>query len=275
MAFTLTVLGSGSVVPAATRTAPAYWVEAGGVRLLLDCGAGAVHRAAAFGVPWHAATHVALTHFHVDHWGELGHYLFALRWGIEPARAAPLTLLGPRGLRERLTALSGALGDWVLAPGFPLEVVEVDRHLGGARPLGPAVGGAATAQPPSRPTAPDVTLEWHATPHTEESVAYAVRHSGARLVYTGDTGPSADLARWAAGCDLLLAECSLPDERAIDIHLTPTRAAALARDAGAKSLVLTHFYPPVDVADAVRRAAETFAGPIAAVRDGDRFVIGA
>jgi ribonuclease BN (tRNA processing enzyme) len=92
-------------------------------------------------------------------------------------------------------------------------------------------------------------------------------------VYTGDTGPSADLARWARGCDLLLAECSLPDERALAIHLTPSQAGTLAREADAKSLVLTHFYPLVEAAQPARRAAERYAGPVAAARDGDRFVI--
>jgi ribonuclease BN (tRNA processing enzyme) len=255
MPLTLTVLGSGTVAPTPTRTAAAYWVEAGDVRLLLDCGTGALHRAAQFGIPWHTATHIALTHFHTDHWGELAHYLFALRWGVEPARAAPLVLLGPVGLHERLGHLSGAYGGWVLDPGYPLEVSE----LGGER---------------ARVLGPGVTLEWHPTPHTEESVAYAVRYGDTRLVYTGDTGPSADLARWAEGCDLLLAECSLPDDRAIDIHLTPSQAGDLAREAKAKSLVLTHFYPPVEAVQPARLAAGAFAGPVAAARDGDRFVIG-
>jgi ribonuclease BN (tRNA processing enzyme) len=252
--FALTVLGSGTVTPSAQRTAPAYAVTAGDALLLLDCGAGTLHRAAAYGVPWEAVTHIALTHYHVDHWGELPHFLFALRWGTEPPRSMPLTLLAPTGLAHRLHHLSLAYGEWVTEPTYPLDVVELPRA--GRREL-----------------LPDVTLEWMPTPHTEESVAYAVAHGGRRLVYTGDTGVSADLAQWARDCDLLLAECSLPDERAIAIHLTPAQAAALARDARAKSLVLTHFYPPVESAQPARLAAETYGGPIAAAMDGDRFVI--
>ena len=254
MTFALTVLGSGTVAPSASRTAPAHWVEAGDLRILLDCGAGALHRAAAFGIPWHTVTHVALTHFHADHWGELPHLLFALRWGIEPARAAPLVLIGPAGLRERLDHLSRGFGDWILDPGFPLEVSELTAE--GSRPL-----DATTV------------IEWTRTPHTEESLAFGIRAGAHRLVYTGDTGPSAELAAWARGCDLLLAECSLPEDRALAIHLTPSQAGQLARGADAKSLVLTHFYPPVEAVQPARRAAETFAGPVAAAQDGDRFVI--
>jgi len=252
--FALTVLGSGTVAPSATRTAPAHWVEAGAVRLLLDCGGGMLHRAAALGIPWHTATHVALTHFHADHWGELPLFLLAQRWGIEPARTARLTLLGPPGLDARLDHLCGAFGPWVRDPGYPLEVLE----------LAPAG---------ERPLADDVVLEWTPTPHTDESVAYGVRHGTRRLVYTGDTGPSAALAGWARGCDLLLAECSLPEERAVALHLTPSQAGALAREAECKVLVLTHFYPPVEAAQPVRGAGASYTGPIAAARDGDRFVI--
>jgi len=250
----LVVLGSGTVAPSASRTAPAHWIEAGPVRLLLDCGAGTLHRAATLAIPWSEVTHVALTHFHVDHWGELPHLLFAQKWGTEPARTAPLTLLGPVGLQARLTLLAAAFGDWVLEPGYPLEIVEI------------ASGERTTL-------ADDVTLEAHATPHTEESLAYAVGHGGSRLVYTGDTGPSAELATWATDCDLLLAECSLPADRAIAIHLTPEQAGALAREARARRLVLTHFYPPIETVQPAALAAAHCPCPVVAARDGDRFFI--
>lgn len=250
----LVVLGSGTVAPSASRTAPAHWVAAGSVRLLLDCGAGTLHRAATLAIPWSEVTHVALTHFHVDHWGELPHLLFAQKWGTEPARTAPLTLLGPVGLQARLTLLAAAFGDWVLEPGYPLEIVEI--------------------APGERTTLADgVTLEAHATPHTDESLAYAVGHGGLRLVYTGDTGPSAELAAWAADCDLLLAECSLPADRAIAIHLTPEQAGALAREARARRLVLTHFYPPIETVQPAALAAAHCPCPVVAARDGDRFFI--
>lgn len=254
MTLALTVLGSGTVAPTAERAAPGHWVEAGDVRLLLDCGAGVLRSAAIHGVPWETVTHVALSHFHADHWGELPHLLFALRWGIEPARTDPLVLLGPVGLAGRLGHLGRAFGDWIEEPGYPLEVIEL-----------PPEG--------SRQLSADVALAWTRTRHTEESLAFAVRHAGRRLVYTGDTGPAPWLATWAEGCDLLLAECSLPDDRPMAIHLTPSQAGELAREAKCKSLVLTHFYPPVETAQPARGAAARYAGPIAAAQDGDRFVI--
>lgn len=251
----LTVIGSGTVAPTPDRTAPAHWIDTGDVRLLLDCGAGTLHRAAALGLPWADVTHVAITHFHPDHWSELPLLLFALRWGIEPRRNAPLTLLGPAGFRTRLTLLAGGYGDWLLDPGYDLDVAELAPHA-------------------RRTLVPGVTLETCKTSHTPESIAYAVVAEGARLVYTGDTGPDESLARWAAGCDLLLAECSLPDERAIDVHLTPGRAGALARAARAGRLVLTHFYPVFGDVDPAALAAREYDGEVVAAQDGDRFTVG-
>ena len=251
----LTVIGSGTVAPSAERAGPSYWVSAGEVRLMLDCGAGALHRAAAAMIPWQQVTHVAISHFHVDHWGELPALLVALRWGIEPPRAAPLALLGPAGLRSRLVMLAGAFGDWIAAPDYALDTVELEP--GEIHSLGN-----------------DVTLETFKTRHAAHSLAYAVRHRNARLVYTGDTGPSDELAEWASGCDLLLAECSLPDERAESGHLTPSNVAGLANAAHPRQLVLTHLYPWFDGSEATEAVARAFKGPVMAARDGDRFYIG-
>src|SRR3989442_15828329 len=114
----------------------------------------------------------------------------------------------------------------------------------------------------------DVSLETFPVPHTTESVALSLVAPEGRLVYTGDTGPSSELARWATGCDLLLAECSLPEAMAMDIHLTPERAGDLAKEAAAKRLVLTHFYPPVENSDPARLAATRFSGKVVAANDG-------
>ena len=251
----LVVIGSGTAAPTADRTAPAHWVASDDIRILFDCGAGTLHRATGLGIPWPEVTHVALTHFHMDHWGELPALLFALRWGIEPARSEPLEIIGPPSLSARLTALTHALGDWVLDPGFPLTVTEITP------------GSLLTLRE-------GVTLEAFKTPHTEHSVAYAVRDKDAFLVYTGDTGPSTELAAWARGCDLMLAECSLPDDRVLDVHLTPSSAGELARTAGAQRLVLTHFYPVFGDSDPGVIAARAFGAPVDVAYDGARFHVG-
>ena len=256
----LVTVGTGTVSPSATRASAAHLVtvEDGPLKvvLLLDCGAGTVHGLARHGLPWQSITHLAITHFHADHLGELPALFFAMKYGAMETRTAPLTLIGPTGLRNRLKGFAIALGDWVNDPGFPLEIIEISP---GTRTQ--LVSG--------------VTLACCKTPHTDESLAYAVESRGTRLVYTGDTGPSNEVGDWAAGCDALLAECSLPDDRAMDIHLTPTSAGAMAARAQAKRLILTHLYPPVESVDIVGIAGRMYAGPITVARDGDTFDISA
>ncbi|HEX4574402.1 MAG TPA: ribonuclease Z [Gemmatimonadales bacterium] len=251
----LVTVGTGTVAPSASRTAACHWVSRGNLKILLDCGAGALHRLAQFGLPWQDVTHVILSHFHPDHWGELPMLVYALRYTTVPARRDPLVILGPPGVVRLIKALAEGYGPWLLDPGFPIGILDVRE----GEPF---------------PLDADVNLETFPVPHTTESVALSLTAPEGRLVYTGDTGPSSELARWAAGTDVLLAECSLPADQALDIHLTPEQAGELARDAGAGRLVLTHFYPPVETSDPARVAGARFAGPIAAARDGDRFTIG-
>ncbi len=251
----LVTVGTGTVAPSASRTAACHWISRGQLKVLLDCGAGALHRLAQFGLPWHQVTHVVLSHFHPDHWGELPMLVYALKYTTEPPRHEPLVILGPPGVVRLVKALAEGYGPWLLDPGFPIGILDVRD----GEPF---------------PLDADVSLETFPVPHTGESVALSLTAPEGRLVYTGDTGPSSELARWAAGCDLLLAECSLPEAMAVDIHLTPERAGDLAREAGARRLVLTHFYPPIENSDPAQSAGARFTGPIAAARDGDRFSIG-
>ena len=221
----------------------------------MDCGSGTVHGMARYGLPWQAITHVAITHFHADHLAELPALLFAMKYGAMEHRTAPLTLIAPRGIRKRLEGFAQALGAWVTDPGFPVQLVEI-----APRAQLDLVSG--------------VTLSTWKTPHTAESLAFAIETRDARLVYTGDTGPSDELGDWAQGCDALLAECSLPESRAMDIHLTPRSAGALAARAQAKRLILTHLYPPVETEDILGIVGTMYRGPAVVARDGMEFQIG-
>lgn len=245
----LTTVGTGTAAPSPARVQAGHLVEAGDVRLLLDCGSGVVHRMAALGLPWPDVTHVAITHFHADHVSDLATLLVAWRYGQLPPRAAPVTIVGPPGIRALLERHAAALWDALLAPGYPVAVVEL---------------------PPDTPLAlaPGVTLTGHPVPHTAESVAYSVEHDDRRLVYTGDTAPDAALGAWAAGCDLLLAECSLPAAMAVASHLTPEQVGELAAAARPGLLVLTHFYPPVEQVDVAAIVAARWTGPTVLAHDG-------
>jgi ribonuclease BN (tRNA processing enzyme) len=245
----LTTIGTGTVAPSATRVNPGHLVEAGPVRLLMDCGGGVVHRMAALGLDWAGITHVANTHFDQDHTSDLAGLAIAWRWGQLPPRTAPVTVLGPPGTRALLERLAAALWDKLLAPGFPVLVDELAP--GDARELD---GG--------------VTVATRAVRHAPESVAYAVSDGGRRLVYTGDTAPDPSLGTWAAGADLLLTECSLPDEMAVPTHLTPASVGELAAAADPGLLVLTHLYPMMDRLDLTALVGARWPGRVVVAHDG-------
>jgi ribonuclease BN (tRNA processing enzyme) len=245
----LTTIGTGTVSPSATRVCAGHLVNAGNVSVLLDCGSGVVHRLARAGVDWMAITHVAITHFHADHLSDLAFLIFTWRYGAERPRATPVEIIGPPGMDALVTRFADAFGDWVRNPGYEVRVRELspDTHAELSR---------------------EVRLGAFKVPHTEESNAYDVAYDGRRIVYTGDTGFDEGLGRWAAGCDLLLAECSLPDDREMAIHLTPRRCGELAALARPRTLVLTHFYPPVERVDIHGSVRERFDGRVVLADDG-------
>jgi ribonuclease BN (tRNA processing enzyme) len=249
-----TTLGTGTISLSPQRSCAGYLLETTDLRLLIDCGSGITRRLAARGDQWRTITHVAITHFHIDHHGDLPSLVFAWKYGFLPARSSPVEIIGPVGTLALVQRLAIAYGSWLMEPGFPISIREIKP-------------GDVVELPGN------VRLTCHPVPHTPESVAYSMERGGRRIVYTGDTGPSAALAAWAAGCDLLVCECSLPASMAIPEHLTPEQCGELASAASTRYLALSHFYPPVEQVDVRALVAARYAGPVTLASDGWYFDI--
>ena len=245
----LTTVGTGTAAPVPGRVQAGHLVESGAVRMLLDCGSGVSFRLAALGIEWQSITHVALTHFHADHVLDLPTLLTAWRYGMLPPRTAPLEIIGPSGTATLVDRMTETLGISWRSYGFPVTIREMapgDRM---------AIGE-------------ELTIACRSVPHTAESVAYLIEGEGRRLVYTGDTGYDETLGTWAAGCDVLLSECSLPASMAMPTHLTPEQAGAIAKIAAPGLLALTHLYPPLEQVDVPAAVAANFQGPVVVCHDG-------
>ena len=208
---------------------------------------------ARLGLPWHGLSHLFLTHFHADHVGALPGLFFAFRHGIHPPRTLdPLEVWGPPGTRELFEGLAAVLGDFFVDPGFPVSIREMV-------PGGEVVAG-------------DLVVTCRDVPHTPESMALRVTSASGTpgLVYTGDTGPDEGLADFCRDVDLLVGECSLPDDLVGDNHLSPSRLARLARRSRARRVVATHVYPQfrrsTDVAALILESG--YAGPVELAREG-------
>lgn len=245
----LTVLGSGTVIPNGERNSSGYFVELPDAGVMMDCGAGTVHALARYELPWERMTHLFVSHFHVDHVGELAALFYALRYGIKKDRSHPFTIVGPRGLDRVMDGLKLAFGSKVFNTKFPLSLRMVDSgeqiELGG-----------------------DSTLSVIKTPHTAESLAVRIESRGKVLCYTGDTAYDDELARFFRGADVLISECSLREAREGVPHLSINEVAQVASRAGASNLIATHFYFDVDEAALKSELNASYAGEVFIASDG-------
>ncbi len=259
MSATLTVLGAGSILPRAGYGCSGYALRPrpGGPVTLLDCGPGSIRALGAAGIELGDVRRVVVSHFHTDHCLDLFALFFARR---NPAfEPPPLEVVGPVGLAALVETGVDALRRHPRDP--RLELVETPLDA----------GGVALHEAPGE----QLVFRGALTGHTPEALAWRVELAdGAALGYTGDSGENPAVAEHVRGVDVFLAECSFPDEARPSSHLTPSSAARLARAAGCRRLVLTHFYPEMDPESARAVAARTFDGPIELARDGSVHAIG-
>jgi ribonuclease Z len=99
---------------------------------------------------------------------------------------------------------------------------------------------------------------------------------GARLVFVGDAAHTRNLVEVAHGADALVIEATYVQQddglaRRFG-HLTARQAAALARDAGVRALILTHLSRRYAEREVLQEAQAVFPGVYVA-RDFDRFQI--
>jgi ribonuclease Z len=279
MDLSLFFAGTSGSVPTAQRGLPAVLVRRGGDRLLFDCGEG-TQRQLVRSVGLADVDDVFVTHLHADHWLGLPGMLksFELR-----DRDAPLSVYGPRGMTEFMSAMRLVYG----RVSFPLTVAELepgatverDGYLVGAievRHRGPSLGYAIVEHPrPGRFDAelagrlgvrpgPDFGRLQRGEPVGDvrpEQVVGAAR-PGRKIVISGDTAPCEMVALAAHEADVLVHEATFADEerdRALATgHTTARQAAELARDAGVRLLALTHLSTRYAGAELRDEAREVF-----------------
>ena len=230
----LTVIGCSGSGPGPDSPASCYLVEQDGFRLLVDLGNGAFGPLQGLLDP-RSVDAVFLSHLHADHCLDVAPYVVWHRYAA-PSSGRPVPLFAPAGADRRL-ALAYDAGGGPLTDVFDFGVVTP-----GSFPLGPFA--AETAR----------------TAHPVECHALRLTAGGRSLVYTADTGPSAEVASLARRADVLLAEASFADEPDLPsaLHLTGRQAGELAAQAGVGRLLLTHVPPWVDRADQLAAARAAF-----------------
>ncbi len=236
-------------MPSLERSSCSILMQTAGVNAVFDCGPGTMRRLLQAGVTIFEVSHLFLSHFHLDHTGEVPPLLFATKYSTPRKRTFPLMLAGGSGLSAFYNGLKAVYGEWIDPGDDQLILKEFDTH--GRDDYQEAAFSIIT-----RPVA-----------HRPESIAFKVSAGNATVVYSGDTDVSENLVTLCRGADLLICEAALPDGLKSEGHLTPSLAGEIGQQAGVKKLVLTHFYPECEKVDIKQQCARTFSGEIILAED--------
>ena len=246
----LTVVGSSGSFPSADSPCSCYLVQADGYRLVIDLGNGALGALQRY-CGLYEVDAVVLSHLHADHCVDMCAYYVARNYRVEGC-PDPLPVYGPHGTAERLARAY----DMDEHPGMK-QVFDFNTLENGTFQLGPFSITAARVA------------------HPVEAFAFRVEHGGSSLVYSGDTGPCAQLVDLAGGADLLLSEAAFTHgkEEIPDLHLNGRQAGEHAARAGVGRLVLTHIPPWTDPERNRADAVAAYGGPVELARPGAVYTV--
>ena len=279
MGIRVVFLGTSGSVPTLKRSLPSVMVQCPREQWMFDCGESTQRQMMQAKVSFHKKLKVFLTHLHGDHVLGLPGVLQTMAL---MDRKEPVSVYGPVGIKDFLLCAKETLKFGLT---FPVEISEIlsegiildkEEYSVEAARSNHAVDSYAYAfieKPRPGKFYPKKALTlgvpegelWSKLQDGEEikladdrvvkpSDVMGPLRSGRKIVYTGDTRPFEGFAKFAAGADLVIHDCtfddSLSEKAAVDGHSTPSQAAGQAKAAGAKRLVLTHIsarYPDASV----------------------------
>lgn len=251
MASRLVVLGSCGAWPEAGRACSGFVLEHHDYRIVLDLGYGTLPRlltllnsSVADGVDA-----LIVTHHHPDHMVDV-HGLFRARW-FGRRDAKPIPLYAPAGVLDAVVGLED--GDSATVQ----RVLDLHRLPAGPTQVGPFRLGSWTL------------------PHFVPNVGVRLSSPDLTVAYTGDTGPDEALTDLGRDADLYVMEATdrnkqpaTPRASTTRMHLSARDAGEAAARAGARRLLLTHFWPGNDREASRESAAEVFPGEVLIADEG-------
>lgn len=242
----ITVLGSGTAVPDLQRNSAGYLLEEKGYRFLIDFGYGAVHQLLRLGITYHDIDRIFLTHPHPDHMCDLVPFLFASKYPLNP-RTRNLQIVAGPGFTEYFERMMEAFNHWLTPDTYQVQIIELDEETREFDGLEVTAGKVQ---------------------HIEMSRGFRFTNAGGKSVtFSGDTDYCAGIVGLGRGADLLILECSTPDDMKVEKHLTPQLCGRIAREAEAPTLLLSHFYPPCEMAPVMAACQQEFPGKIILAED--------
>jgi ribonuclease Z len=263
-AIRVTLLGTGNPRPAMSRFGPSILMEAGGQKLLFDCGRGATQRLYQLNLPFNDADTLFLTHLHSDHTVGIPD-LWLTGWVM--GRKVPLRVWGPAGTKDMMSHLQQAYA-------FDVHIRrDVDEQL-------PAAGAQIQAHEVEQGEVYEesgVKVTAFLVDHglVKPAYGYRVDFGGHSVTLSGDTRASENLIRFAQGTDVLIHEVlDLEAYREADKIYTPEQINKViahhtsAEQAGAvfarvkpRLAVYSHFVP-LDAPNVLAETRKHYSGPV-------------
>ena len=237
----LTVLGSGTSVPNLQRNSAGYLLEENGQRFLIDFGYGNIHQLLRLGITYHDIDRIFFTHPHPDHMCDLIPFLFASKYPLDP-RTRDLPIIAGPGFAEYFERMMQAFNHWLAPDSYTVQIIELDEETREFDGLEVTAGKVQ---------------------HIEMSRGFRFTNvEGKMVTFSGDTDYCDEIVELGRRADLLILECSTPDDMKVEKHLTPELCGRIAREAGCKTLLLSHFYPPCEMSSVLASCQREFPGKI-------------
>jgi ribonuclease BN (tRNA processing enzyme) len=232
-----TVIGCSPAWPNPGSAHSGYLLEHPSGRLLVECGPGVLARLRNR-EEWPQVDAIAITHFHLDHWGDLVPWVWGAMYRAGGAAS---------GNRPEL---------WVHTRGRRV-LEEFGERFGFSDMFDRAFTVREYA-----PEQPFTAAGFEVTPlrlphYALETYGFRVSTAGVTIAYSGDTGPSERLLELARDTDLFVCEATLDrgaDDGEPRGHLSADEALTAAAQAGTKRVLLTHRPAELGLPNGVERA---------------------
>jgi len=276
--FKVTLLGTGAPVPSMERFGPSILVEAGGQKLLFDCGRGAAQRLWQLKIPLGKIDALFLTHLHSDHIvGIPDVWLTGWIPAVYGRRELPLQVLGPTGTKDMMDNLVKAFS-WDITT----RAKEKNKADSGALVIAKDIREGVIWE----------NKEIKITPFTvrhsdfiDSALGYKIEYAGRTLILSGDTRYSENLIRYAKGADVIIHEVAAANEQTMQtsplvnqilgFHTSPEEAGKVFEQTKPKLAVYSHIVlltaepsiPPPTMNEVILRTKKTYSGAVEAGED--------
>lgn len=224
MRMKLTILGSGTYKPLPDRGPAGYWLEAGGLNILLDAGSGTLGRLTKAGKDYQDIDVIVVSHIHPDHVSDLAALFHVMYGNAKRPRTKPLRVFGGIGYKKWHSGLISYFSQW---------------------PSSGKKNKLTIFESVKRKELKGVTFTFAKGNHDESSILTKITHKRKTLVYTSDTGYDHGLVEFCDGADAVIVECNDPAGHESTRHMNPSLCGTLAQEAGTKHLIVSHLSPEI------------------------------